>query len=490
MRYAILSDIHSNKQALQAVFTDVKNNGIDQVLSLGDLIGYGPSPIEVLDLSFSKIHKFVLGNHDALLCGKIRARNFSEESKKVLSWTQEQLGNNAVKFFDLQPYVLNENDFACAHANFFAPEKFEYTIQEDIADKSFITSSHKMFFIGHSHIPAIFVKRGNQGDVHLIKSRDFTLEQNKRYIINVGSVGHPRDNDTRASYCIFDSDKQQVFFRKVPFDIDGYIKDLEKQKIPTSTAYFLSVQANIQDLDLRDIVDFKPVSNKRVKTENIHSDIRRTIKKDKKIQNPLLCLFLLVCITYIVFLRWSDILLLVKPNITLSSSSTKEITSSNHNFDSPLISMPKTRGKLKKGNVWENWNVSMHKKHNIYLKYQSDNLPYIQIVSDSNKEFKIKHIPVIFYDGDKCSASVQFKNEDFQSGYISFKLEYETQDGTRKIFAQREPKNFINSNRWTRYSITLSNAEKMTDLTKVFFVIEGNFIGTINIRKCKLIKKQ
>lgn len=489
MRYAILSDIHSNKQALTSVFIDIKNNGIDQVLSLGDLIGYGPSPVEILDLSFSKIHKFVLGNHDALLCDKMNSKNFSKEALKVLNFTKNKIGHNAIKFFDLQPYILNEKGFACAHANFFAPEKFEYTIHEDIADKSFAESAHKLYFIGHSHIPAIFVKRGEQGDVHYIKSRDFTLEQEKRYIVNVGSVGHPRDNDTRASYCIYDSDKQQIFFRKVPFDIDGYVKDLIAQKIPQSTAYFLSAKTNATDINLREIVDFKPLGNKKIKTELIHSNIRRKIKKEKNTKDKLFYCFIVICLFYIAFLRKEDIKLLFKPTVNLSASNTKSIISSSFKFDESIIQMPKKRGRLTKNNVWDNWNVKMHKKHKVYLKYQEDNLPYIQIKSESIKNFQIEYIPVIFYQGDKLSASIQFKNIDFKQGNFEFKLEYEDKDGVRKILSKREPENFTKNHRWTRYSISLKEVERITDLTKVFFVIKGNFLGIINIRKCNLVKQ-
>ncbi|OGV56620.1 MAG: hypothetical protein A2X49_08520 [Lentisphaerae bacterium GWF2_52_8] len=242
MRYAIVSDIHSNRQAFKAVLSDISGQRIDEVISLGDLVGYGPSPKEVLLLAKENVTHFVMGNHDAAICGKFPTEQFIDTARTIIEWTGKKLDRYAVKFLASMPFLHEDEGFACTHGSFVDPMEFGYTCSDEEAKEAFDVRKEQILFVGHSHLPGMHIT-GKSGKVYWLKPEDFggdfKLENGKRYIVNVGSVGDPRNNELEASYCIWDSGAKTVHFRKITFYIDGFRQDLHAAGLPEDASCFL-----------------------------------------------------------------------------------------------------------------------------------------------------------------------------------------------------------------------------------------------------------
>ena len=262
MRYAIVSDLHGNLQAWNAVFLDLRSIGADCILCLGDVVGYGPHPAEVLQAVHQHVDHTVLGNHDAALCGKLDDDLFNDTAREVLHWTRGQLGAPALKVIGTWPLTLAGEGFRCAHGAFDQPSTFPYLITPEDAESSWRHTSEPLLFVGHTHEPALYV-RGASGRPHRIEPQDFELEPGKRYIVNSGSVGSPRDGDARASYCLYDTDRRAVYWRRVPFDLDAFRAAVGQAGIPDSPSYFLHHDPRRGRPPLRDLLSFSPPASPR-----------------------------------------------------------------------------------------------------------------------------------------------------------------------------------------------------------------------------------
>jgi len=263
VKLAILSDVHANLPALNVVLSDARRLGAERVVSLGDLVGYGPEPAEVLQVAYARIDHFVLGNHDAVIAGLMDPGVFNPAARAMIDWTARRLNPRAAKFLAGLPYVLTGPSFRCCHGNPASPAAFGYVLEEGHALEAWQATAERFLFIGHSHVPGLFVL-GHSGTPHWLEPQDFGWEENKRYIVNVGSVGQPRDGDVRASYCLFDTTRGEVFFRQVPFDLDTYRQALTRTGAPVTGTYFLKIADQGQPQPLREILDFQPLSREQV----------------------------------------------------------------------------------------------------------------------------------------------------------------------------------------------------------------------------------
>ncbi len=257
MRYAICSDLHANLQAWNAVLIDIRSQNIDRVLCLGDIIGYGPNPLETLRSVYANVHDFVLGNHDAAFCGKLNASHFNENARRILAWTRAQLNRQAATFFQSLPLSLAGSDFRCTHGSFNDPARFDYVIEPTDALECWRTVPEPLLFCGHTHVPCIFVI-GASGTPHRLPPQDFVAEEGKRFLINCGSVGQSRDNDTRASYLIYDDITKSVFWRRIPFDLDAFKSALDHAGFRESAAWFLAHDPRHNRQPLRTMLGFNP----------------------------------------------------------------------------------------------------------------------------------------------------------------------------------------------------------------------------------------
>lgn len=237
MRFAIVSDLHANMPAWKVVLADIASNRIDRILCLGDVVGYGPQPLEVLSSLHQHVDAFCMGNHDAAACGKLSVERFNPLAATLIEWTQKKLPQRAADFIAGFPLMLTGEGFRCAHADFADPSAFNYIIQPGDALPSWDAVTEPLLFVGHCHVPAIHLI-GASKTPHLIDAQDFSLEPGKRYIVNVGSVGHPRDGDLRACYVIYDTATHSVHFRRIPFDIDLYRAAMQAADLPIDDAVF------------------------------------------------------------------------------------------------------------------------------------------------------------------------------------------------------------------------------------------------------------
>lgn len=257
MRYAIVSDLHANLQAWNAVLLDIRSNRADHIISLGDVVGYGPSPAEVLQSVHENIHSFVMGNHDAVICGKLEDTRFNPQAQAAIRRTRQQLGERALPFLASFPLLLDGGTFLCAHGDFSAPEAFNYILGEEDAAESWKAVHHPLLFVGHTHEPALYVV-GATGTPYSIQPQDFELEPGKRFLVNAGSVGCPRDSDARASYCLYDTETRAVFWRRIPYDLDALRKEYERQGLDPSTSVVLNADPRRGKTPLRERLDFAP----------------------------------------------------------------------------------------------------------------------------------------------------------------------------------------------------------------------------------------
>lgn len=221
MRYAIISDIHSDATALRAVLADAADAGCGKIVCLGDVVGYGPEPVETLELVYRRVHVCLAGNHDDAVCGRRDYGDFNDFAAAAVRRQIPLLKSDAVDWLCHLPYVCEFPGFACTHGAFVVPEEFDYVIGEADAQDSFKARPEPLLFVGHTHRPCVFALSPS-GVVERRDAEAFTAEVGWRYLVNVGSVGYPRSGGCRSVYCVWDGDTGRVEFRTLPFDLEGY----------------------------------------------------------------------------------------------------------------------------------------------------------------------------------------------------------------------------------------------------------------------------
>ena len=269
MRYAIVSDLHANLAAWQSVLHDLAENHADQIICLGDVVGYGPDPVEVLESVYQHVPICILGNHDAAVAGIRTADDFTQRAQEAVALHRKMLSSRAFAWLKKLPYTCKGKNFRCAHGDFSLPEEFRYILEPKEAVPSWQATAEQLLFVGHTHESAIFVI-GNSGTPHRIDPCDFELEEGKRYIVNPGSVGFPRAGQCRSSYCLYDSQTRTIQFRFLPFDIVGYQAKLKELGI-TDDPWVEEEARKHQVKNVREHVSFAKPLRPRVVSEGIVS---------------------------------------------------------------------------------------------------------------------------------------------------------------------------------------------------------------------------
>lgn len=289
MRYAFVSDIHGNLAAWNTVLADMALHRVNRILCLGDTVGYGPQPAECLQSVYSHVHGMVLGNHDAVVGGRLSADVFNDRARRVIEWTGTQLGTRAHELFAHLPLVLKGEDFRCTHGEFTDPAVFNYVTTPEDAFASFQCTTEPLLFVGHTHKPTLFVT-GESGAVYQVDAQDFSVEEGKRYLVNVGSVGSPRDGNPQASYVIFDDETKSVYFKRVTFDLEAFRSAVMGAQglLPEDVQLLRSSGARAATAEtVREEEDFRPSSKSRViggKVEaGIHNHLLRENAKLRRI---------------------------------------------------------------------------------------------------------------------------------------------------------------------------------------------------------------
>lgn len=226
MSYAVISDVHSNIEALDAVLEDIDNRKIESVLFTGDAVGYGPNPNEVLASLRERADVLIAGNHDWAAIGLADLERFNPNAREAVLWTMGVLSEeskNIIRIFQIAKR-LEEEDVFLVHSSPGSPEEWRYLITYSDAEEAFRQFGEGVCFTGHSHHPFILERLpdGRMGTHY----NSLELSRNCRYIINAGSVGQPRDRDPRACYVIFDGLRTE--FVRVSYPVE---KTQEKMRL-------------------------------------------------------------------------------------------------------------------------------------------------------------------------------------------------------------------------------------------------------------------
>jgi predicted phosphodiesterase len=240
MRIAILSDVHSNLEALRAVLASAKREGVDEYLCLGDIVGYGANPNECVSIIGDLTGKIVAGNHDHGVCELTSIEYFNAAAQKAIEWSRREMLKKHKDTLKALPLIMEHDDTLFVHATPSFPDSWNYIFSMNDAMREFGFFENQLCFVGHTHQPLAF-SLTNENEIGTSMDESFNLSPHKRYIINAGSVGQPRDGDSRASYIIFDDKPQTVSFRRVPYDIVSCQEKILNAGLPPFLAQRLEV---------------------------------------------------------------------------------------------------------------------------------------------------------------------------------------------------------------------------------------------------------
>jgi predicted phosphodiesterase len=220
MKIAIISDIHANIEALEAVLARIDTLGVDQIACLGDVVGYGASPDECCTLVRKHASFTLLGNHDAAVTGAMDEAYYYDSARTALRWTREHLSEENYKWLYGLPYTRFLGDLAFFHSAPIMPSGFFYVVQNSEASTHLqvIERMKSVNFIGHAHLTTIFAM--NQKKVRAVEAKQVSVRDDAKFIVNVGSVGQPRDRDPRACFAVWDDDANRLEYQRVEYDVE------------------------------------------------------------------------------------------------------------------------------------------------------------------------------------------------------------------------------------------------------------------------------
>jgi diadenosine tetraphosphatase ApaH/serine/threonine PP2A family protein phosphatase len=241
VRYAILSDIHGNLEALDAVLADAASRA-DAVLCLGDIVGYGADPAACIERVAARAEAVVAGNHEHGVTGLLDLSWFNSSARAAAMWTRRRLDEDQRDWLGTRPLVHVIDDATLVHASPARPEEWEYLISADDGYEAFGAFATRVCFVGHSHRPGTW-SIGSSGPAHEPNATETVFEHGRRYVINVGSVGQPRDRDARAAYAVWSTDEHRVTIRRVPYDVAAAREKILAAGLPTFLADRLSFGA-------------------------------------------------------------------------------------------------------------------------------------------------------------------------------------------------------------------------------------------------------
>ena len=234
MKYGIFSDVHSNLEAFKAVLDVYYRERIDHYIFLGDIIGYGADPAECLARLCELKAVTVAGNHDWAVAGKFSPNNLNVYAREAIFWTQKKLKKEDLTYLAGLNLTVEVDDFVCVHGSLKSPHDFNYIFDLDDATEDFNFLNKKIYFIGHTHRPGIYCQ--DKENTSYINQSKLTLEEDKRYLINIGSVGQPRDGDPRASFCIYDNEINSIEIIRVGYDIAKAASAILNEGLPPMLA--------------------------------------------------------------------------------------------------------------------------------------------------------------------------------------------------------------------------------------------------------------
>lgn len=488
MLYAIVSDIHANRQAWEAVLNDIRAHAVDEILCLGDIVDYGPAPADVLKSVYAHCRHIVTGNHDAALCGRLDPANFNPRARTALEWTRHEIGAKALRVLRALPLIMHGEHFRCAHATPLSPSQYGYIMSPEDAHPAWDSFPEQVCFIGHTHLPALFVRR-NQGRTRQVTCQDFELEESKRYIVNVGSVGQPRDGRMLASYALFDSTARAVFFREVAFDVEAYDKEISATALPRDNIGFLRIAEGQALPPVREMIDFAPPdrATEKATVKNLE-DLEKSLHRWKLFTVLALALVvaLSAAIAGMIFL-WDG------GTGTLYERTTLIAMIEDPSVDEPLLQPPEAVGEVNEENRLSWFNVILDDpgSQSVFAEAEGDQSdidpgPMLRVKAETLAGFSISSVPVMAPRGSRFRAAMQFKSPAVEGGFVELVVAEALPNGSIRFLARSEPRILRRQDRWYVCSDTVD--EPLRGEETIYFLLRGEMVGEICFRKLEFTR--
>jgi|SRR6267378_417224 len=230
MVHAIVSDIHGNLEALGAVFADLEQHRPASLACLGDFVGYGASPNECIDQLRPKLEAAVIGNHDLAAIGRLRLGGFNSEAAEAARWTDRALSAENRAWLEGLPYSTSWRGALLVHASPMHPEEWNYVLSPADAEAEMAACTEALVLIGHSHYPGTFEVTGN--GARYTRAEEVEVVAGRRYLVNVGSVGQPRDGDARAAYLLYDDSARTLRHMRLEYDVESAMTRIREAGLP------------------------------------------------------------------------------------------------------------------------------------------------------------------------------------------------------------------------------------------------------------------
>jgi len=229
MKYAIISDIHSNLEALTKALEIIDQRSVDEIICLGDIVGYGANPNECLALIRQRCNTVIKGNHDEALLNESITSRFTEDARSAIEWTRKRISEENISYLHTLSISIKKDDLLFVHASPCYPEQWKYILEDNAAVSALHCFSESLCFIGHTHSPAMFSTAG----------RVRNMMKGERYLVNVGSVGQPRDRITDLSFGIFDADAWWYENIRSPYNVALTVRKILATDLPPVLGYRL-----------------------------------------------------------------------------------------------------------------------------------------------------------------------------------------------------------------------------------------------------------
>jgi diadenosine tetraphosphatase ApaH/serine/threonine PP2A family protein phosphatase len=230
-RIALISDVHANLPAFQAVVEDVRRAGVDEIWCLGDLVGYGAQPDECVELAAEICDVCLVGNHDLVVMGEIDIADFSSSAAEAAKWTRERVSKKTLEFLGGLAPVDEERALGLYHASPRDPV-WEYVLSTWQAELCFAAMTPRVGAVGHSHVALFFVGRGDDVTGQTAPAGHEADLSEGRWLVNPGGVGQPRDGDPRAAWLLLDLARWTATWRRVDYEIDQAARAIEEAGLP------------------------------------------------------------------------------------------------------------------------------------------------------------------------------------------------------------------------------------------------------------------
>jgi len=231
--YALISDIHGNIEALTEVMKQIRDMKPDRLICLGDVIGYGANPEECAQIVQEEADICLMGNHEAAIIGTLDISYFTPYARDAALWTRDNISEETLKWIGTLPFAGRVDNFTIVHGSLYQPDMFNYVQTIADAEYNFSAMETNALFLGHSHQPLAFF---NTDPMTYTLGPEVELDHAEKTIINIGSVGQPRDENPNSAFATYDSDKNMVIIHRVPYNYELAAQKIIDAGLPEALA--------------------------------------------------------------------------------------------------------------------------------------------------------------------------------------------------------------------------------------------------------------